>query len=78
MTQKTLQNAYRDPVSGAIINMDRDQYQAALIRKRLSREQERKDKEISTLQERIEDMECDLNSVNSKLDSILQLLQKSD
>lgn len=78
MTEKRqLQNAYRDPVSNAVINVDADGYSAAVVRKRLSRKNQNQEEKIHSLEERLTDLESKINNSDSKLDSILQLLQKS-
>lgn len=63
----------KDPHSGAVINTDSSELQKAKARKlaflRQQQENEEQKKEINNLNERI-------NSVETKLDSILEILMK--
>lgn len=73
MNERKIHNAYRDPLSNAVIITDDDGYQSARVRKKMNQIRKKEKDKVEALENRLNDIET---KFDSKLDAILQLLEK--
>lgn len=71
MQEKKLKNAYRDPESNAVINIDADAYRSARARKQLAQKQKSREARIDALEEQFIQMK---ESFEGKLNMIISAI----
>ena len=70
----TLNKAYRDPNSNAVINIDEVEYQGARARKRIAQKTRDREERITSLEQRVDQLET---KIDRGFEAVLKQLAQS-